>query len=223
MSVAASTPVPIAAPARVLATSGVVGAGIAVATVGALHVLAADTVDPVRRTISEYALGPYRPLFDVGVLALAAGAALVLAALLRTGQVRALSLATASYAIGVLGLVLVVVFEKTNWSVGPSVSGYIHRYSSLLAFVALPLGVLLIARRLQARWAFLLGAGTLAWLVAILAGIPVGPLVGRPWWQVLPLGLMERGLALTLVAAVAALGVWAVRQPARSDPATITA
>ena len=198
---------------------GLVGAGTAVATVGALHVLAADTVDPIRRTISEYAVGTYGLLFDVGVLALAAGAALVLVAVLRSGLVRLVSPATLLYVLGVTGLVLVVAFEKTNWSIGPSLSGYIHRYSSLVAFVALPLGVLLIARRLKARWAVLLGAGTLAWLVAILAGIPVGPLVGRPWWQVLPLGLMERGLAVTLVAAVVALGVWAVRQA----PATITA
>ncbi len=111
-----------------------------------------------------------------------------------------MSPATVLYVLGVTGLVLVVAFEKTNWSIGPSLSGYIHRYASLVAFVALPLGVLLIARRLQARWAVLLGAGTLGWLVAILAGIPVGPLVGRSWWQVLPLGLMERGLAVTLVA-----------------------
>ncbi|MDN5858274.1 MAG: DUF998 domain-containing protein [Pseudonocardia sp.] len=212
MRVATAVPVPTGAAARAPAMWGLTCAGIAVASIGALHVLAAGTVDPIRSTISEYALGSFGLLFHVGVLALAGGAALVLAALLRTGQVRAASAASVLYGIGMAGLVPVVVFEKTNWAIGPSVSGSIHRYASLVAFVALPLGVALVARRVGARWAKLLGAGSLAWLVAIFAGIAFARLAERPWWQVLPLGLMERGLALTLVAAVVALGVWVVRQ-----------
>jgi hypothetical protein len=215
-----ATPAPVRADGRIFAALGLAGAATAVVTIGALHLLAAATVDPVRRTISEYAVGADGWLFDVGVLALAAGAAAVLVALLRTGRVRPLSPATVLYGIGVVGLVLVVAFEKTNWAVGPSLSGYIHRYSSLLVFVALPLAVLLLGRALQARWATVLGAATLAWMAAILAGIPLGPVLGLPWWQVWPLGLMERGLALTMVAGVVALGVWAIRAPA---PATITA
>jgi hypothetical protein len=215
-----ATPAPVRADGRLFAALGLAGAAVAVVTIGALHLLAATTVDPVRRTISEYAVGADGWLFDVGVLALAAGAAAVLVALLRTGRVRPLSPATVLYGIGVVGLVLVVAFEKTNWAVGPSLSGYIHRYSSLLVFVALPLAVLLLGRAVRARWATVLGAATLAWLAAILAGIPLGPVLGRAWWEVWPLGLMERGLALTMVAGVVALGVWAIRAPA---PATITA
>ncbi|MGI5125893.1 DUF998 domain-containing protein [Pseudonocardia sp. CA-107938] len=214
------TPSPVRADGRLLAALGLAGAAVAVLTIGALHLLAASTVDPIRRTISEYALGDHGWLFDVGVLALAAGAAAVLVALVRTGRVRVLSPAVLLYGVGVLGLVLVVAFEKTNWAVGPSLSGTIHRWSSLLVFVALPLAVLLMGRALRARWVAALGAGTLAWMAAILAGIPLGPVLGRPWWQVWPLGLMERGLALTLVAAVVALGVWTVRQ---QPAATITA
>jgi hypothetical protein len=215
-----ATPAPVRADGRLFAALGLAGAAVAVVTIGALHLLAATTVDPVRRTISEYAVGADGWLFDVGVLALAAGAAAVLVALLRTGRVRPLSPATVLYGIGVVGLVLVVAFEKTNWAVGPSLSGYIHRYSSLLVFVALPLAVLLLGRAVRARWATVLGAATLAWLAAILAGIPLGPVLGRAWWEVWPLGLMERGLALTMVAGVVALGVWAIRA---SAPATITA
>jgi len=221
------TPAPARTDGRALAALGLAGAAVAVLTIGALHLLAAPTVDPVRRTISEYALGPYAWLFDTGVLALAAGAAAVLVALVRTGRVRLRSAATVLYGAGVLGLVLVVAFEKTNWSVGPSVSGYIHRYSSLLVFLALPLAVLLLGRAARARWATVLGAATLGWLAVILSGIPLGPLLGRDWWQVFPLGLMERGLALTMVAAIVALAVSALRrQPAPvplAAPATIAA
>lgn len=208
------TVLPATGTGRVLATLGVAGAALAVATVGVLHMIDADTVDPIRRTISEYALGADGWLFDVGVLGLAGGAALVLAALLHAGVVRWPSPATVLYGIGVAGLALVVVFEKTNWAVGPSVGGSIHRYSSLVAFVTLPLAILLIARRVRARWAALLGAVSLAWLAAIMIGIPLGPLFGRSWWQFLPLGLVERGMALTLVAAVVALALWvAAREP----------
>lgn len=45
----------------------------------------------MRRTISEYALGEYRILFDAGVPALALGSVVVLGALVRAGLVRARS------------------------------------------------------------------------------------------------------------------------------------
>jgi len=205
---------------RLLTGIGLAGAAVAVAAIGALHLLSAATVDPVRRTISEYALGAHGWLFDVGVLALAVGAAAVLIGLLRTGRVRPFSPVTVLYGAGVVGLVLVVAFEKTNWAIGPSLSGTIHRWSSLLVFVALPLAVLLLGRTLRAPWVTALGAATLAWMAAILAGIPLGPVLGLPWWQVWPLGLMERGLALTLVAAVVALGVWTARQRPAAAPIT---
>src|SRR3954447_26327363 len=57
-----------------------------VATVLALHGLAPE-VAPTRRTLSQYALGPWKPAFDAGVLAVAAGSAVVLAGLLRAGLV----------------------------------------------------------------------------------------------------------------------------------------
>ena len=78
---------------RTLAALGLVGTGIAVVLVGLLHVVAAEQVNPVRRTISEYALGDSDWMFDVGVLGLAAGSALVLLALVRAGIVAGRSVA----------------------------------------------------------------------------------------------------------------------------------
>jgi hypothetical protein len=38
------------------------------------------------------------------------------------------------------------------------------------------------------------------------------PFTGVPWWQLVPLGLVERGLAITAVVTVVVLGRWAARE-----------
>jgi len=124
-------------PVRASVAIGLVGTALAVVLVGSLHVLYAGDVDPVRRTISEYALRDLGWMFDTGVLALAAGSVAVLIALVRAGLVRWPSFAAAGMLVSAAGMVAVVVFEKTNWAVGPSVGGVIHRYASLAAFLAL--------------------------------------------------------------------------------------
>ncbi|MFC4942563.1 DUF998 domain-containing protein [Pseudonocardia sp. GCM10023141] len=207
-----------AARTRALAASGVAGAAVAIALIGALHVVAAGQVDPVRLTISQYALGPYGWLFDVGVVGLAVGSALVLVALIRADVLRPASVATVLTGAWVLGLLAVVAFEKTNWSVGPSLSGSIHRYASVVAFLALPVAAILIARRGRRRpgsrrfasWTGGLGILALAWFAVILVVVAIAPSLDVSWWQLLPLGLVERGMALTDVAAVVVLGVWAL-------------
>ena len=50
----------------------------------------------------------------------------------------------------------------------------------------------------------------------ILLGFVLRGLTGVPWWQFVPLGLFERGLALTEVAALVVMGMWAARAAARS-------
>ena len=55
------------------------------------------------------------------------------------------------------------------------------------------------------------------WLGAILSGVVLRPFSGVPWWQFLPLGIMERGLALTEVAVVVALAFWAGSRSARVE------
>ena len=52
-------------PVRVTVAVGLVGTALAVVLVGLLHVIDAGQVDPVRRTISEYALRDHGWMFDV--------------------------------------------------------------------------------------------------------------------------------------------------------------
>jgi hypothetical protein len=218
------------------ALAGLAGAGIAVVLVLGLT-LTVGQVDPIRRTISEYALHDgLKPVFDTGVVAFGAAALCVLVALVRAGLVRAVSGTSAGLVLAAVGLVAVVVFEKTNWAVGPSVGGTIHRYASLVAFLALPVAAILVARRYrraaadgpeprpqarQAAWTRWLAVASLLWFTPILAGFAQRPFTGVSWWQAVPLGLIERGLALTEVLVVVALALWGVAarpRPPRAPP-----
>ena len=205
--------------ARTWALGGTALIVAGVVAVLALHVVTFEEINPVRRTLSQYALGPWKPVFDAGVLAVAAGSAAVLAGLVRAGLVALRGTAGVLLAAWSVCLVVVVAFEKIDWSVGPTPAGYVHRYASLLAFVCLPVAALALGRawRTDARWGRLatatcwLGAVALAWLAPILLGFVLRPLTGVPWWQFVPLGLFERGLALTEVATLVVMGVWAAR------------
>ncbi|TKG70473.1 DUF998 domain-containing protein [Prauserella endophytica] len=215
------------APARTsaaLPATGLAALTLGSLLMGLLHLLPVTSadVDPVRRTISEYALGPGKLLFDLAVLLVAAGSAAVFLALVRHGRVRALSATTIFGSAWALGLLVIVAFPKTDWSIGPSLGGTIHRYASVVAFVCLPLAVLAAARaayphspnlRLLAR---VLGVTSLAWFGLIIGAVLVMLAGGEPWWRAIPLGLVERFLALNEVLAIAALvpGLIRVRAPA---------
>jgi hypothetical protein len=210
--------------ARTAGRLGIVASVGAVAILGVMHLVGpSSAVDPVRRTISEYALVPGGWLFDVAVVVLALGSAAVLGALVAVGLTRALSAPSVLVGLWCVGLLLVVAFEKTNWSIGPSVSGYIHRYASLAAFVALPVGALLLVRhwRGDRRWrAFTrpvtaLSTLALASFLPIVVAIAARGVLAVPWWRAVPLGLLERVLALAEVVVVVILGAWAVARAER--------
>ena len=147
--------------------------------------LQADRVNPIRRTISEYALGEDGWMFDVGVIGLAVGSLLVLFALVGAGLLgRARPAARWPWPTWSATLLVVVAFEKTNWSIGPSVGGYIHRYASLAAFLALPVAALALGRRWRRRPAVRpvrrvdvasLGVVSLGWLSTIFLGVFAAP------------------------------------------------
>jgi Protein of unknown function (DUF998) len=215
-------------PVRTAAALGLSAVATCLVLVGLLHPLALAQVDPVRRTLSEYALGEFRWMFNIGVIGLALGIALVLVALVGAGLLRWPSAAAFALALGAVALLVVVAFEKANWSVGPSVGGYVHRYASLAAFVALPVAALAIGGRWRsesrfercAGWCRALAVVSFGWLAVIVAGMLLYPLAGISLWQVVPLGLMERGLALTEVAIVVLLGCWAWRAVGDRTPAS---
>ncbi len=217
-------------PARLLAYLGIGGALTAIILVGALHILPQTVgIDPVRRTISEYALSNIGWVFNVGVLALAVGSLAIIAALVLAGLARAGSLGAALGVVWAAALLVVMVFPKHNWAVGPSTNGQIHRIGSIVAFLALPAAVLLLTRRRRtttgrqrqagpARVACWLAVLSLAWFTPLLGALVLSPVTGTPWWQAIPLGLVERGLVISEVLAVIALGVWVLQETNRQAP-----
>ncbi len=177
-----------------------------------LQVLPATSdISPVRRTISEYALSEHKWIFDVAVLLVAFGSAIGFGALIRRRHLPALSTASVFCALWTLSLVVIVAFPKNNWAIGPSAGGTVHRIASVVAFVCLPLAVWFAAKAVfpssPARRAVtrVLAVGALAWFGVILGAIVVSMNGGRPWWQAIPLGLVERAMALTGLIALASL------------------
>lgn len=196
-----------------VARAGLLAISVAIVTV--LFLELSGDVDLARRTISEHGLGDTRPVFTMAVALIALGSIAIGAALARRGSWPGL-LALAGWAAGLL---VVAWFPKHDWSVGPSVGGGIHRTASMVAFACLPLAVLLLARpwwrgTMAARVAAVLGFGSAGWVAGIGAMIVYAAANDLRWWRVMPLGVVERGLVYTEVAALVALGVWAaVRRP----------
>lgn len=188
---------------------GLVGVLVAIALTGWLDLSSGE--DVVRRTISGYVFTDPVP-FTTAVVALVVGSAAVFIGLLRQ---RVMTLASPSawlLAAWALGLAAVAIFPKHDWSVGPSVSGHIHRVGSLVAFIALPIAVVLLTahavRRSGAWWArSALGfaIASFAYLAYLAWIIYDAGQSGTAWWQAVPLGLAERILLALEVGAVAAL------------------
>src|SRR4051812_20627497 len=120
---------------------------VAASLVGLLHVIPPTSdVDPVRRTISQYALSDTGWVFDLAVLTLAAGVAVTALALIRARLLPVTSPGAIGLLVFSVSLAMVVAFPKHNWAVGPSATGDIHRVASVVAFLSLPAAALLTAR-----------------------------------------------------------------------------
>lgn len=194
--------------------AGVVVLGLGVLAVAAVDIAGAETPGAiVHVTISQAGLTPLAPVFDVAVLAIAVGSAAVIATAVVLRRARELPWMTGALtgAIAVVGFVLVATFTKQDWSQPPAMSGSIHRVGSLLAFVALPIAVIALSRRTQvgrrlARSAIVAAiAGMASFLPIVIAILAVGASGG--WWLVVPLGLIERAIALFDIAALVLLAV----------------
>lgn len=205
------------------ATSLLPLAGMAAVLVGTLAVLVLHVVPPTsstspyRRTISEYAYSTLGWVFNAGVLAIAAGSLLIAFSLWASRALRPLSVGSLGVVAWGVSLVVLVIFPKHDWSVGPSGHGSIHRVASLVAFFSVPLAAVAIARHREGRLrppavlVRIFGVVSGCWLGMLIGGFVLGPITGTPWYRVFPLGLMERGMAFFAIAAVLAAGWLAIR------------
>ena len=208
-------------PAIAVPTVGVGLVGLGSVLIALLHVLPpSNQVDPMTRTLSQYALGGNGWMFDLGVLALAVGSVAILAGLVRAGVVRALSGATVFVALWSGALAVLVFFQKYDFANGEhtGASGMIHRMASLVAFLSLPLAAMLTVRyagrrnpgwRRPAAWTRWATVASWACLSLLLYAIAQSFFTDITWWRLFPLGALERLIALSEILAVLALGNWA--------------
>lgn len=199
--------------------AGVALAGVAALVAGAALILLLAVIPPTdqisvtRQTISEYALSGNSWLFDIAVLLVAAGSAVLFAML--WAQRRLPTGAATLGALWTLCLLVIVAVPKANWALvtGFSPGGTLHRAASLVGFLCLPLAVLLAARTAfpespaRRAGARLFAVLSLCWFGAILGAVVVAGATDQRWWQIIPLGLVERGMALTELVALAALAL----------------
>jgi hypothetical membrane protein len=206
--------------------------GIFVLLAGAVAILVLHVVPPTsatspwRRTISEYAYSSLGWVFNVGVLAVAAGSLIIASSLWASGALRRVSAGSLCLVAWSASLAVLVVFPKHDWSVGPSSHGSIHRAASLIAFASVPLAAIAIGRRrsgrlaVPARTAMTCGIVSAGFLSLLVGAFLLRPLTGTPWYRVFPLGLMERGITAFAVAAIVALG-WLALRAARELPTAL--
>ncbi|WIV55741.1 DUF998 domain-containing protein [Amycolatopsis nalaikhensis] len=201
--------------------------GLAALVLGAALVLLLQVIPPTdeisatRRTISEYGLSDHKWVFDLAVVLVALGSAAGLAVL---GRQRRLPVPAAILGtLWTVGLLVIVAFPKPDWATvsRADFGGTLHRIASVVAFVALPLAVMVAARTAfpgspGRRWlATLLAIASLGWFAVILGAVVVAAVDGGRWWTLIPLGLVERGMALTeLVALGVLLAPHGERRPA---------
>lgn len=218
---------PLAAAAKSRAPNPAVAAWVGIVltfgtiiSVLAMHVVGPSAeISPIRRTISEYAYASNGWIFNSAVISLAIGSLLITTGLWHTGRISPTSVACLGMLLWCVALVLLVIFPKHDWSVGPSSHGMIHRVASLVAFISLPIATFLVGLhsrgvpqlKIAARVTMLLALISAAWFSVIAGAALLTPITGTPWYRAIPLGLFERGVAFFEVLAVIAAGYLAVK------------
>jgi hypothetical protein len=190
---------------------------VSVAAIGLLHVLPpTDRLDPLSRTISEYALLPDGWVFDAAVLLLSAGSAVVLVALLLRRLVAWRSFGALMIAVWCLGLIGLILFPKHGFGADNTFGGRVHWTWTLIAFFSLPIGTTLMcwSARLPGarwpRWALRLSTISGGWFLVLTTQTVLSAATPIQAWRAV--GLVERALSLTEMAVVVVLAVWVLHE-----------
>ncbi len=194
------------------------GITVAVSIAVVLHLsVSTGQVSPLWQTLSEYVYGQLRgsasaaPLFSAMCVALALGSLALLTGIAKArkpGSVPVL----AALGLWCTGLLACAVFRVDPPGVTRSLSGEVHNYAALLAFLALPAAALLLTRKSAAHCPWEPRRSTIRRLaaasllgVAVVLGAFFWGVLAAPAQPVLTLGLFERllfGIDLGLLLAM---------------------
>lgn len=204
---------------RAVAAGGVLAVVLTIVLIAGLDAGTAMTAPAgLRRTISEYGLGPQAAIFTAAVVLLAAGSIAALVTFVRHGLLKPFSGASIALALWTLGMVTIAIFPKQDHSLPSNMGGQIHRLASLVAFLSLPVAAFLLAKAMARKeeWTAyvrrtrLLGALSVVMFSPLVYSIIVGAFTDTAWWRVLPIGYVERGLLLAEVLTVLVIGFWSM-------------
>ncbi|MEV1016366.1 DUF998 domain-containing protein [Micromonospora sp. NPDC049801] len=183
--------------------------GIAVAALLTVigHLEVNDDLNPWALTISDFAVSDRGGVIDVAMVVLALATVAVMYGLRRTGPPpgRAAELLLVAW---VAGLLLAAVVPTNEPGTAMTASAYVHRYASVVAFLALPVGGWLLARRPDLTPT----ARTLRALVVLSLALSAAMVWSAYPGDRLLIGLAERLLILTEVAVLATVAVTQVRR-----------
>ncbi|MFJ6149576.1 DUF998 domain-containing protein [Micromonospora profundi] len=173
--------------------------------------LEVDHLDPWTLTISDFAVSDRGGVIDAAMVVLALASVALLYGLRRTGPPRPRTRAGRATDLllvaWVAGLLLAAVVPTNDPGTAMTTAAYLHRYASVVAFLALPAAGWLLARRPDVAPA----AGVIRALVVLSLTLAAAMI-----WSAYPgdrvlLGLIERLLILTEVAVLATLAVLQTR------------
>ncbi|MFJ6195157.1 DUF998 domain-containing protein [Micromonospora sp. NPDC092111] len=202
--------------------------GIALAALLAVlgHLGVNDDLDPWSLTVSDFAVSERGGVIDTAMVVLAVATAVLVPALRRTtraaypdghgsggppgGGRRVAELLLLAWVAGLLTSAVVPTNEP---GLPMDTAAYLHRYASVVAFLALPAGGWLLARRVAL-------AGVAPWLrgLALTSLLLAAAMI----WSAYPgdralIGLAERLLILAEVGLLVAVAVALVRHPSTVD------
>jgi hypothetical protein len=128
------------------------GFALAAALVVDGHVDPNDDLNPWALTVSDFAVSDRGGVVDVAMGVMAVASLVLLLALRRAGT-RVGAWVTALFAVWSAGLLAAAFVPTDEPGLPLSAAGYIHRYASVAAFLALPIAGWLLARHVpNGRW-----------------------------------------------------------------------
>ncbi len=185
-------------PAPVGVFLGVVGLVFAALLMGGLNIVAADRMNPLNTTMSDYVFVPGAGwMFPAALLAMCVAGAGVGIGLAARGLLSGV-LPKLSLGLAMLALLLAAAFETDLGDQSVTLSAQIHRYAAGVVFFCVPITAVLVARRMARRRALYLVAAIATMTLALFLTCHLGPM---------PDALGELSGLLQRVLFVAELGV----------------